>query len=60
MNFIYTLVFFVLTISNTALLALDLGAQGAIYPIKEKSALALIQERLNQMQAKGEIGRAHV
>ena len=35
--------------------ARDCGAQGAVYPIKEKSALALIQERLNQMQAKGEI-----
>ena len=35
--------------------ALNCGTQGAVYPIKEKSALALIEERLNQMQAKGEI-----
>ena len=35
--------------------ALNCGTQGTVYPIKEKSALALIQERLNQMQAKGEI-----
>ena len=35
--------------------ALNCGIQGAVYPIKEKNALELIQQRLNEMHAKGEI-----
>ncbi len=35
--------------------AVNCGTQGAVYPIKEKSALELIQQRLAKMQAKGEI-----
>jgi conjugal transfer pilus assembly protein TraW len=47
--------FFVLIGLSSAAFAQDCGTQGATYPIKEKSALALIQERLSQMQVKGEI-----
>ena len=48
-------VLFSVLILNAVSFAHDCGTQGAVYPFKEKSALALIQERLNQMQAKGEI-----
>ena len=37
--------------------AMDCGTQGTLYPIKEKSALVLIQERLSHLEASGEIER---
>jgi conjugal transfer pilus assembly protein TraW len=35
--------------------AKNCGSQGSLYPIKEQSALVLIQQRLAQLQASGEI-----
>ncbi len=37
--------------------AVNCGIQGSLYPIKEQSALELIQQRLWQLQASGEIER---
>ena len=47
--------FFILMGLGSVAFAQDCGTQGAVYPVKEKSALELIQQRLANMQASGEI-----
>tara|TARA_R110002072_G_scaffold163836_6_gene316728 strand:- start:3186 stop:3809 length:624 start_codon:yes stop_codon:yes gene_type:complete len=54
---VYTVLFLVLLDINIDIYSKDLGQLGIVYPIKEKSLLELIYQKLKQHQKEGNLGK---